>query len=97
VFPQFVFGRLYEEVSAPSVFWRLVKSSLAYRKENRRFLLPLSISYPNHAPYMRIDYRAYPPATTLEKVSFWKLTIYVDESRDIRVVRAREVYSVGLR
>ena len=97
VFPLFIFGRLYEEVSDPSVFWQLVKSSLAYRNDNRRFLLPLSISYPNHAPYMRIDYRAYPPAATLEKVSFWKLTIYVDESRDIGVVRAREVYSLGLR
>jgi hypothetical protein len=51
-------------------------------------LLPLPISYPNHSPYMPIDYRSYPAAHTLRRISFWTLTIHVDDARNVQVAQA---------
>jgi hypothetical protein len=86
VFPQYAFGQLYEEIENPHLFFDVVKAELDDRSKNRRFLLPLSIAYPNHTPYMPIDYSDYPPAEKLEKISFWTLTVFINEVRDVKIV-----------
>jgi hypothetical protein len=90
VFPQRIFGVLYERVHEPQLFFEIVRSSLKNRRQNRQFLLPSSISYPNHAPYMRITYETYPPAASLDKISFWTLTIFINEAREVQIVSATE-------
>lgn len=95
VFPEYVFpelypGLVYEELEQPRLFWDIVQSSLQRRTAGRRFLLPSSIGYPAHAPYMNIPYETYPSADTLEKISLWSLTIFIAEDFQVEVVSARE-------
>ncbi len=79
VFPHKAFGSYWGELSEPWVFVRIVQASLENRRQGRRFLLPIAVSYPNHSPYMFIDYRDYPAADTLARISFWRLTLRVHE------------------
>jgi hypothetical protein len=103
VFPEYVFGplyyvfgRVYRGSFRPEVLFRVVKASLAKRNGNRRFLLPLFIAYPNHSVYMKINYTKQPPAESLDKISFWKVTIFVDRNRQIRIVKANEESQISL-
>lgn len=87
VFPNFIFGRDMKAVEHQDVFMKVLKSGLRERSRGRRFLLPISVAYPNHSVYMPIDYADYPPVETLEKVSMWTLSVAVGERRPGKVVR----------
>jgi len=94
VFPENIFGFRYGQFRARKLFFQVVKASLARRRGNRRFLLPLSVAYPNHTPYMTVNYTTYPPADTLETISIWRLTIYVNGLREVQIVKATEELSI---
>lgn len=97
VFPEYVFGRLYREMRAPDVFADIVKASLGTRRRNRRFLVPLPFAYPNHAPYMPVEYGRYPPASALNRISFWELTLHIASSRRVEVVSSVQLVQVDVR
>jgi len=80
VFPRYVFGADYSEVKNIDLFADIVTNSLKLRGKNRNFLLPLSISYPNHAPYMKIDYTNHPKAEFLQLITLWELTLSINNS-----------------
>jgi hypothetical protein len=90
VFPGVVFGNLYREVKHPEVFADIVKSSLDKANRNKKLMLPVAISYPNHTQYQPVPYRTYPPAQSLEKISMWTLVIKIDDDKHISIVRASE-------
>jgi hypothetical protein len=94
VFPEYVFRERFQAISRPDVFFQIIKASLANRNANRRFLLPLSVAYPNHSVYMKIDYEKYPPAEYLERISFWELTVFVDDQRQVDIVRASKGFEI---
>ncbi|MCZ6674812.1 MAG: hypothetical protein O7C75_17925 [Verrucomicrobia bacterium] len=90
VFPQYIFGQLYEEIIEPELFFDVVRRSIDRRRQNRKFLLPLSIAYPNHMPYNPLPHDQFPPGAELEAVSLWDLTIHVNAERQVEVVAAHE-------
>ena len=94
VFPEYVFGREMERIHMRQRFLQIVKASLEYRRLGRRFLLPESIAYPNHISYMNIDYRQYPPAQHLEKISFWDMVIFIDEENQVKPVQANKLLEI---
>ena len=93
VFPYYVFPRLKTDKSQQKLFFRLVKSNLKIRSKNRRFLLPKIISYPNHSPYMAIDYSSYPPADQLKKISSWRIIAQVKPGKSIKIADAKLMFS----
>jgi hypothetical protein len=89
VFPQYVFGTMYGAQRNSGVLAQSIKSTLEHRTQGRRFLLPDSVAYPNHSPYMPIDYRGYPPASELERVSLWQIVVFADPHGETKVVAAK--------
>jgi hypothetical protein len=96
VFPQYVFGTMYGAQRNSGVLAQSVKSTLEHRTRGRRFLLPQSIAYPNHSPYMPIDYRDYPPASELEQISLWQIVIFADPHGETKVVAAKREATVNV-
>lgn len=92
VFPEYAVGN--SGARRPEIFAKIVRHSLETRRAGRRFLLPLSIAYPNHAPYMPLDYTDTPPSSTLEKLTRWRITIHVDDQRRVTVVGARKHFEI---
>lgn len=88
VFPHYYFGGKHVRVEDPATFAKVVRNALEYRRRGGRFLVPLAWSYPNHAVYQPIDYSDYPDPDTLERVSFWHLTVRVDEDGEAELVSA---------
>jgi hypothetical protein len=96
VFPHYYFGGKHVRVDDPATFGAVLRNSLAYRRRGGRFLLPLGLSYPNHAVYAPIDYSQYPDPATLERVTFWKLSLRIDADLSPHLVSALEHYSVDV-
>ncbi len=97
VFPRYYFGGKNERVNDPDTFGRVLRSSLSnWRRYGGRFLLPASLAYPNHAVYAPIDYSEYPDPATLERVTFWHLTLSVDAERRAELVTALQHLSVDV-
>jgi hypothetical protein len=85
---QYVFGTRYGEIQRSEVFGAIVRDTLSYRRRGMRFLLPLSIGYPNHTAYKLPDYAGYPPPETLERVSFWDIALRIGEGGSAEVETA---------
>jgi hypothetical protein len=88
VFPRYVFGPSRDQISRPREYFEIVQAALARRRTGRRFLLPIAVSYPNHIPYMSIDYTTYPSASSLERISFWQLWVEVGPDQRLVIVKA---------
>jgi len=88
----FVFANyiLRDKKRRTEIFSRVVRHTLARRRLGRSFFLPWAIAYPNHAPHMKIDYIGAPPSGELEKMTGWKVTLYVDQERNVEVVKAKK-------
>jgi hypothetical protein len=97
VFPEYVFGTLYEEARRPEAFMDVVRAGLRRRREGRAAFLPLWIAYPVHNPYMPVSYRDYPPPEDLEAVSFWRLAVRVERDGRIVPVGAEERRRLNVR
>lgn len=77
-FPQFIFHERGNQIDEADVLMKAVMLGLDNRRQNRRFLLPLQMSYSNHNPYTRISYLRYPSAAELQKISMWRIVLYVN-------------------
>ena len=66
----------------------MVRRTLEQRREGLRFLLPLGLAYPPHTPYMALDYKGYPEASKLEKITAWDLSTRLDGQGGVSVVSA---------
>lgn len=89
VFPQYIFGGLHARVAHEEEFASVVQSRLRMRQAGRRFILPLDFAYPNHTPYMPIDYTDYPPAQELLRITLWRMVTFVSPVGEVRVVAAK--------
>ena len=87
VFPAYVFGSLHRVVRRRGSFVSIVRATLERRTAGKRFLLPTEISYFNHTPHEPVDYRSYPPASQLEAISLWTITVRLDGHGGAHVVR----------
>lgn len=97
VFPHYYFGGKHQRVTDPETFGAMLRHSLAsWRRTGGRFLLPNSIAYPNHSVYSPIDYSGYPDPETLEEVSFWRLSLRIDDELQVELVTAVEDLRVGV-
>ena len=57
--------------------------------------LPEFLSYPNHTPYRRIDYRRYPDCDSLTKISFWEVIIDVaPDSGEFEVIDGQSIREI---
>jgi hypothetical protein len=65
---------------------RSMKQGLDIRRENYRNLLPMPWAYPAHAVFRDIDYTHYPSSENLQKISFWRLSVCLNPSRQIKIV-----------
>ena len=81
--PSYTYGPFRD----PQVFFDGVQLSVAQRNQNRRFLLPMRVTYPNHVPFYPIPVD-YPPAESLTAISFWELYMYVDGDQVIEIISA---------
>ena len=86
VFAGYVVGDLYDEFRDDKLFLDIVQFTMPYRQQNRRFLLPLNLAYPNHAPYMNIDYTNYPPIEDLERITLWRYMTYLNGDDTYEIV-----------
>lgn len=86
VFAQYVVGNLYVEFRDEELFLDIVHLTMPHRQQNRRFILPLNIAYPNHAPYMNIDYSTYPPIEELDRVTLWRYMTYLSGEGTYEIV-----------
>ncbi len=86
--PAYVFGDEGGPVRRPQTFAAVVKNALRWRRSGGRFLLPGRLGYPNHRADPWIDYRSYPPPEELRRISFWRITVRIDEARRASVVGA---------
>ena len=93
----YVFGAEMREAEPRSAFVRVLKTTLDERRAGRRFLLPNALAYPNHSPYMPIDYTDYPPAADLVEISFWSVTAAVRPGHPAKVVRGVKEVSIDAR
>jgi hypothetical protein len=59
-----------------------------------RFFLPDWIGYPNHTPFMKIDYRKYLPASEIVEISVWNLDVHVVQQK-ATIIRAVELGRFG--
>jgi hypothetical protein len=85
---QYVFGTRYGEIQRSEVFGAIVRDTLSYRRRGMRFLLPLSIGYPNHTAYKLPDYSGHPEPETLERISFWDIALRIGEEGTAEVETA---------
>ncbi len=90
VYPEYVFGRSMNQDYLHGQFFRILQESLANRRAGKIFLLPISLSYPNHNTYMSLDYQLYPDPSQLQKISFWDLVIHISEDKNISIVSATQ-------
>jgi len=92
VFPRFIFGKKFnQEIRDTALFLKVIKHSLKKRRRNRRFLLPQGIGYPNHTPYMRIDYTQYPSENSIVNVSFWEILAKISGSNLINTTSQNQI------
>ena len=96
IFPQYPFGKAYELPPNPELFAEVLRASLERRRENRKFLIPFPWAYPDHMTYRHIDYVGSPPPEELERISYWLITIAVDEERNLDIVAAIEKGSIDV-
>lgn len=89
VIPSTVMGQLDRSAERQTLV-NLVKHSLDRRRAGKMFLLPLEWAMPNHSTYMPLSYREAPPAEQLTAISFWALTVHIDEQRHAHVVDAQQ-------
>jgi hypothetical protein len=96
IFPWYLFGELYQETNNSAMFIDFVRHGLEDRRANRNFLAPLSISYPNHTPYMPINYENYPPPDNLQQISFWRIIIYIDQNKHAYITNAHLTHIISV-
>jgi hypothetical protein len=95
VFDYILFGNEYEEIEQPQLFWKIYEWGYENHRRGRRFILPISIAYPNHAPYMSINYRDYPDVSQIRAITLWKLEVFADPKEGIlRPVSAEKLAEV---
>lgn len=67
-------------------FFRMVQKTLDIYRQGKSYILPQAISYPSHISANRIDYTSYPPASELEAISIWDVTVKFDDETDTATV-----------
>ena len=96
VFPDYLLKPGFSEDKAmQSSLLSMIQHNLIERKNDKRFLLPLSIAYPPHTPYMFISYKDYPDAKSLQGVSWWSILVEIKGENTPEVVSGEMLYSVG--
>src|SRR5262245_58673293 len=94
--PRSTFGLDGGQVQNSEAFLDLIRHSFELRRLGKKFLLPISISYPGHLNYQEIDYRDYPPAEDLVGVSFWEATVRVERATEkLEIVGLKILAKVG--
>jgi hypothetical protein len=96
VFPWYLFGELYQETNNSAMFINFVRHGLDDRRANRNFLAPLNIAYPNHTPYIPINYQTYPSSTHLQQISFWRIVLYIDQNKHAYITNAYLVHTIPM-
>jgi len=96
VFPRYLLKeRFTEDKLLSHAFLGMIRKNVTERRVERRFLLPTSVAYPPHTPYMPISYKGHPNPRSLEGVSWWTIVVELREHKIPQVVTAIKLHSIG--
>ena len=96
VFPGYALNSsTYNDLQLNQACLRIIRHSLSERRSAKRFLLPETIAYPAHTPYMSISYCNYPDHEELIGVSWWRITVKIIGEKPPEVIGAQKIHSIG--
>jgi hypothetical protein len=90
-FPQYIYGAVNDVERYDDAYKKSFAITLKNYSFNRKFILPLTLAYPNHAVYNSINYQTFPDPNLLRSISFWNLTLHIMDDRTVSIVAASKV------